>query len=627
MQSTPRLIETAGSVIESAKAVSEGLAAFSDVWKPVLDNIGAWVKLADGIAEALCDQINRDEKIRVLLDVIRDVYSFVKDAEPLNNWKDTIDKSQQKILSTIAKQTVDCAYFIRDYAQDASFVKRTARSAIASKTDAQIEEYQTKFRELQTAFQQRAILNTDIIVHRVLDRVGHIAKNIKDSEINSNLRDIPYAGAGFQSDKGCLPGTRKALLEEIESWVNNTDDAPRVCVLLGPAGTGKSSIANEVARRFWALRRLGSSFCFDRAKQASRRPEHLFSSMARDLADHEPHFKQALSEVICDSTDLRHTTDPARQFDDLILRPLKNLCLVGPIVVVIDALDESGDESTRQRMLAILATRMSGLPPSFRVLIASRPEPDIAQAFELSIDTSPHFLRMDDRAYAEQTTSDILAYIHAQRTVSIQLRNFLVDERCKLLARTSEGLFQWASVACSYLGVRSKGGLAISVRFQRLIERSADAAPHEILNALYLEVLREHFHMNDTKVEQCFKSVMGCILSVYEPLSISALVSLCHSIHDEDILEMFNSVLGCMGSLLSGVHDSSIPIRPLHTSFHDFLTTKKHSAEFYVNPDDYHNKMTSVCLQIMQAHLEFNICQLETSYTFNRDVQGLEHKI
>ncbi|KAI0309827.1 hypothetical protein OF83DRAFT_1179174 [Amylostereum chailletii] len=290
----------------------------------------AW-SILSFIPKALCDQINRDEKIRVLLEVISDVYSFVKDAEPLNNWKDTIDKSQQKILASIAKQTVDCAHFIRDYAQNASFVKRAARNAIASKTDAQIEKYQAKFRELKTAFQERAVLETEIVVLRVLDSVEDIAKGIQDSEINSNLRDIPYAGAGFELEKGCLLGTRKAVLTTIENWINDSDDPRRVCVVFGPAGTGKSSIAHEIADRFRKLGRLGSSFCFDRTNQASRRPEHLFSSMARDLADREPCFKRALGHLIYNDTDLRHTKDPIRQFDDLILRPAKSLKDAGAI--------------------------------------------------------------------------------------------------------------------------------------------------------------------------------------------------------------------------------------------------------------------------------------------------------
>ncbi|KAI0311906.1 hypothetical protein OF83DRAFT_1020355, partial [Amylostereum chailletii] len=147
-------------------------------------------------------------------------------------------------------------------------------------------------------------------------------------------------GAGFQSDKGCHPGTRKAILEEIENWINDPDDWHRVCMILGPAGTGKSSIAHEVARRFKELQRLGSSFYFDRAKQASRRPEYLFTNMARDLADCEPCFKRALGEAISDDTDLRHTTDLARQLDKLILGPAKALRLVGLLVLVIDALDE-----------------------------------------------------------------------------------------------------------------------------------------------------------------------------------------------------------------------------------------------------------------------------------------------
>src|SRR5436189_2214521 len=99
---------------------------------------------------------------------------------------------------------------------------------------------------------------------------------------------MPYAaGAKFNSEKECLPGTRTKIINDITDWVNNPE-APRMCLLTGVAGSGKSSIANTLAHLFDELGRLGSSFCFDRSHAAERRPDNVFSTIARDLADLDP---------------------------------------------------------------------------------------------------------------------------------------------------------------------------------------------------------------------------------------------------------------------------------------------------------------------------------------------------
>ncbi len=86
--------------------------------------------------------------------------------------------------------------------------------------------------------------------------------------LDSKIGEIPYRrGSRFTPDKGCLRGTRIAFLDFIVDWVNNPA-SERGLVLFGLAGTGKSSIAHEIARRFDEMRRLTSSFIFVRKEQS-----------------------------------------------------------------------------------------------------------------------------------------------------------------------------------------------------------------------------------------------------------------------------------------------------------------------------------------------------------------------
>ena len=117
---------------------------------------------------------------------------------------------------------------------------------------------------------------------------------------------MPYASARYAQEKGCLAGTRECFLSEICDVLNNLDeDAPRVCLLTGVAGSGKSAVAHSIARLYDGQKRLGSSYCFASSDAASRSPKNLFSTIARDLADHDPQYKSALWGVVKDSRALR----------------------------------------------------------------------------------------------------------------------------------------------------------------------------------------------------------------------------------------------------------------------------------------------------------------------------------
>src|SRR5258708_35420167 len=129
------------------------------------------------------------------------------------------------------------------------------------------------------------------------------------------------------------------------------------------------------------MRRLTSSFIFLRKEQSKREAYHLFTTLARDLADRYPSFKAALGAVVKDNSSLRvGTRDYNTLFQSLILEPLKDLHIVGPILVVIDGLDESGDTTSRIGLHAFLAGNLKRLPSNFRVVITSRPRHAIISA-------------------------------------------------------------------------------------------------------------------------------------------------------------------------------------------------------------------------------------------------------
>jgi NACHT domain len=419
-------------------------------------------------------------------------------------------------------------------------------------------------------------------------------------------------------------GTRVAFLDFIINWVNNPA-SERGLVLFGQAGTGKSSIAHEIARLFDKMHRLTSSFIFLRREQSIRKAYHFFTTLARDLADRYLSFKIALGKVVKDNTALRiGTRDYHTLFESLILEPLKDLHIVGPILVVIDALDESGDTTSRIGLHAFLAKNLIRLPSNFRVVITSRPEHAIVSALVEA--QSVKIKYMDDTELAMGTHGDILAFFQ-QRLPSNESRHYV-----EALAVKAEGLFQWAAVASQLiLDPPERFDYSRETCVKHLLEPSTSRRGQDLLDELYKEVLEGYF--KDQEARDLFRSVVGQLIASIEPLTIRSLISLRqHASYNKRSDAAVTGLLCCLGSLLSNVNssDNSLPIIPLHTSFRDFLTNEDKSGDFYVDVRDVHHQITHSCLNLILDPLDglkFNMCKLETSYLANDDVEDLNTRV
>ncbi len=421
-------------------------------------------------------------------------------------------------------------------------------------------------------------------------------------------------------------GTRVAFLEFIINWVNDPNPvSERGLVLFGQAGTGKSSIAHEIARLFNKMHRLTSSFIFLRREQSVRKAYHLFTTLARDLADHYPSFKIALGKVVKDDTALRvGTRDYHTLFESLILEPLKDLHIVGPILVVIDALDESGDTTGRIGLHAFLAENLKRLPSNFRVVITSRPEHAIVSA--LARAPSVKIKYMNDTELAAEMDKDILTFLR-QKLPSDMFRDYV-----EALSVKAEGLFQWAAVASQLvLDPPERFDYSEETCIKHLLEPSTNRRGQDLLDELYREVLEGYF--KDQGARDLFRSVVGQLITSIEPLTIRSLITLrqhasCKKRSDAAV----TGLLQRLGSLLSNVNssDKNLPIIPLHTSFRDFLTTKDKSGDFCVGIRDPHHQLAHSCLNLLLDPLDglkFNICKLETSYLANDDVEDLNTRV
>ncbi|KAG6331581.1 hypothetical protein ID866_7506 [Astraeus odoratus] len=343
----------------------------------------------------------------------------------------------------------------------------------------------------------------------------------------------------------------------------------------------------------------------------------MFITIARDLADRDPSLKRTLVDVISKNHLLKSTPDIALQWKRLILEPASKLSneTVERIVIVIDALDESGEPPSRQDILHLLASEeVARLPANYRILITSRPLPDITDVLQ-------HKPRIKAKSMDEipptSTEHDIRAYIsHQLRT----LGSVLHDEDIVSLVKMSDGLFEWARLACDFIKMRKMGWTARE-RFEDLV--SSRSKERNLLDTMYLKILKDILQETSRALPR-FHSVMRQILWAVEPLSMDSLNAFREEFPCTADRYDISIVLESMGSLLSGITERSAPVRALHSSFHDFLTDASRSGEFYIEKADIHVDMAFASFHIMRQNLRFNICNLETSYLPNSDVVDLD---
>ncbi|KIO10658.1 hypothetical protein M404DRAFT_20906 [Pisolithus tinctorius Marx 270] len=544
-------------------------------------NIHPYAQIALGILTAasqlIIAQANLDSAISELLKKVGSVYAFLSDDDTIKN----ID-TMRVPLANIARVIGACAQFIRDYLETTNFWRRLGKN-IMSETQTAIDDYTKTLDGLMQQYRDCQTRDIQINIYRVLEDL--------------NMEGMAYAGgAGLNTMKKCLENTRTEILQDIINWVNDTHpDARRILWLHGQAGRGKSAIAHTIASWLKDVGGLGSCFCFARDRQTERR-------------------------VLAEDPSLKTTPDLLQQWQKLILEPLSKAAgsIVGNVVVVIDALDESGGISARENVLLLLTTEAASLPSNFRILLTSRPSPDIECA--LSDATRVRAMCLDD-VPAELAQRDITLFV-SKKLVS--LKDTIGPTEIQQIVQKSNGLFEWARLACEFVDPKRAFGQTVEERFMSLIAIASDEGK-KLLDGMYATILGSVVPKSGTPFLR-FRSVMQQVLTMLEPLPMAALNHMRSVFPNKEDHYDVVIILQFMAPVLGGVADGSSPVRPLHASFYDFLTDHSRSGDYFIDTSNSSN-LAYASMRVLTKELRFNICRLENSYLSNSQIPDLPERI
>ncbi|KIJ52057.1 hypothetical protein M422DRAFT_83263, partial [Sphaerobolus stellatus SS14] len=418
----------------------------------------------------------------------------------------------------------------------------------------------------------------------------------------------------------CLPATRIEILQGIYDWVNNREHQQKIFLLSGPAGSGKSSIANTVANTFNQLGQLGSSFFF-RRQDTTRSLDLFFPTLARDLADGDVGFRISLGDLIKSNKSLRGTKALTEQFEQFVACHKDKTSFIGHRLIIIDALDECADQLERKAFLKLLTapTTIQQLPSYIRIFITARPEKDINAAFEGH--SHIHYMHLD-AVSIDQVKEDILILVQHELigdpVLSVQ---DITDDHCQQIAQKAQGLFQWAAVVCKILQeAEAKSEDPLDELCSLLL------VPSEDLGDIYKVALDRNFDLKKPKNKKDFQMIIGFILSVQIPLSEADLMTLWKAFDDLGGEKTAKRILPQLGALFYGITDGG-PIRPIHTSVRDYLTDSSRSGDFYIPIEEAHMNLSITILKLLNHDLHFNMCKFSNSHIPNADVANLKSQI
>lgn len=213
------------------------------------------------------------------------------------------------------------------------------------------------------------------------------------------------------------------------------------------AGIGKSTIACTIAREYHDQKRLGGSFFFSKGTEDRSNAAKLFTTIVMQLASVSSALKVHICAAVAEHTDFANQS-LRDQWRHLILEPLSVWMADSsqpPLIIVIDALDECGDESAFRGILRLFAELRLVEPRQLRVFLTSRPEVPIRLGFR----DMPELLNRDlvlNDVPRETIDHEIAIFLRQE------LKDIEFSPQCiKRLIEKACGLFIWAATVCRYI--------------------------------------------------------------------------------------------------------------------------------------------------------------------------------
>ncbi|KAI0690021.1 hypothetical protein C8T65DRAFT_817501 [Cerioporus squamosus] len=461
----------------------------------------------------------------------------------------------------------------------------------------------------------------EALVNEVLSGFKRLLEAQKVREEERILDRMPRAqGAHYTSATNTMKarlqaGTRGPVFERLEAWEETQygtaeEGARPICVLVGEAGTGKSTIASEFSKRLEKRGRLGASFFFTRGEKELDSPRKFFSTISSQLARSQ----SALRIPVVNAAREHLSTEPLQQLEreceHLLQTPLSKLPPSHPpIFIVVDALDECTEEGPE--LVPVLLHRLlscaTGEGSPLRVFLTSRPEPHYIHKVFADSALQTHIFPVSLRDFRYSVNSDIEELIRARLSEDPVSKSWCdVDQYnshdtvrsvVETLVAKSDGLFIYARTAVDFI----LGDMfALQERYDLLIQEGTRFGM-TALDDLYRTVLQSVFPSDEQypQLRRRLHRVLEYLVTLqkFDRMSPATLENLTGMASNESV-SILNKLLSVIIFNRDNVYS---PFRIIHATFREFLTDPERANAFYISVEDAHGRLADDCLRTIRT--------------------------
>jgi len=409
----------------------------------------------------------------------------------------------------------------------------------------------------------------------------------------------------------CHPQTRRAVLKKIMNWVKDPNKIALFLWLYGPAGAGKSAIAQTIAELLEEAGLLAAAFFFSRNAAGRNDKTRLVPTLVYQLVKSIPEIRaHVLGAVEQDPAVFSCSVEA--QIQALIIKPLNAaanektlapILLSRPRLIILDGLDECRTTSAQTQILNALFTAAKHLQIPVFFLVASRPEQDIRQLFNdqnglgslsFSIALDDTYRPDDDIRVFLQSSFDEIKRKHPSR--AHLPTSWPSSEDIGRLVQKSSGQFIFASTVTKYVNShrhwppdrlniifgKSKPGqetpfAELDSLYHLILSSIADG--EKLQDMLMLLVLRPFWRSSRSRPLKQTTTVIEKFL-FYRPGAIDMILTDLHSI-----------------IYVPPPGSESIELRFFHASLPDFLLDRSRSMDLFLDQGAAYAKLTGLALK------------------------------
>lgn len=388
----------------------------------------------------------------------------------------------------------------------------------------------------------------------------------------------------------CHPETRIAIQDDILGWADElvaSDglNSP-VTWLYGPAGAGKSAIAQTIAQKLHARGKLAASFFFSRERGSERRGSEInfVATLAHQLSQSVPSTKPHIAAAVRDNP-LVFDLALHDQVDALIVAPLSAVYDASsdpdsPRVIVVDGLDECRQEKSAQKhVVDALISGLFRIPrQNHKLFITSRPEYSIVAIFKDYGEKLVRKLELNDRWSPDDDIRTFLTAGFARiRRSHFYFENYPAEKQwpstadANELVRRSSGQFIYASVVMKY--VQPEEHFDPAARLKIVLElTNNEEEPYAELDALY------EYLFSQVSAGAAKKALM--VISLERMHSENKFKIPLPSMLSDFMCKNINEIEFWLRPFASALIWEKDGIRYLHASLPDFLSDHSRSKMF-----------------------------------------------